>query len=57
MKTSVNVAELQKLFVDQGVLIRPFANLIYIMPPYIIEPTDLSVLTRTMIDAVKHNFH
>jgi len=51
MKKPVNVATIQKFFVEQGVWIRPFANLIYIMPPYIIEPDDLSKLTLTMVEA------
>lgn len=53
MKEMVNVAKAQKIFVDQGVWIRPFLNLIYIMPPYIIEPEDLSRLTRAIIFAAR----
>ena len=34
--------------VEQGVWIRPFRNLIYIMPPYIINSEDLSQLTTAM---------
>jgi len=44
----VDVAALQKLFVEQGVWIRPFGRLIYLMPPYVIEPADLRVLTRAV---------
>jgi adenosylmethionine-8-amino-7-oxononanoate aminotransferase len=36
---------LPKFIVDQGVWIRPFRNLIYIMPPYIINRSDLTTLT------------
>ena len=36
---------LPKFIVDQGVWIRPFRNLIYIMPPFIIQTDDLSCLT------------
>ncbi|NOQ93978.1 MAG: adenosylmethionine--8-amino-7-oxononanoate transaminase [Methylophaga sp.] len=36
---------LPTFIVDQGVWIRPFRNLIYIMPPYIINEDDLTVLT------------
>jgi adenosylmethionine-8-amino-7-oxononanoate aminotransferase len=49
MKEPVDVAGLQKFFVAQGVWIRPFANLIYIMPPYSIEPDDLGRLTSSMV--------
>jgi len=41
----INVAEVQQKFVDAGVWLRPFGNLIYLMPPYIIEPKDLRRLT------------
>ena len=34
--------------VEQGVWIRPFGKLVYIMPPYGMEPDDLSQLTRAM---------
>ena len=51
MKEPVKVAGLQKFFVERGVWIRPFARLIYIMPPYIIEPDDLSRLTSAMVAA------
>lgn len=48
MLEPVNTAELQQQFVDLGVWVRPFANLIYIMPPYIISSAQLSQLTSAM---------
>ncbi|MFT7235345.1 MAG: adenosylmethionine-8-amino-7-oxononanoate aminotransferase [Methylophagaceae bacterium] len=39
---------LPKFIVDQGVWIRPFKNLLYIMPPYIIQPSELTELTSAM---------
>jgi adenosylmethionine-8-amino-7-oxononanoate aminotransferase len=53
MREQVNVSELQQFFVEQGVWIRPFANLVYIMPPYIIESQDLHRLTSAMVEASK----
>ncbi|EKQ0846765.1 adenosylmethionine--8-amino-7-oxononanoate transaminase [Salmonella enterica] len=50
----VNMAALQRFFVGQGVWIRPFGKLIYLMPPYIIRPDQLRRLAQAVNDAV-HN--
>ena len=50
MKEAVDMAAIQKKFVDAGVWIRPFGKLIYIMPPYIISSEDLSQLTQALIN-------
>ena len=42
------MAWMPKFIVDQGVWIRPFKNLIYTMPPYIIQSDELSQLTSAM---------
>ncbi len=44
----VDVAKIQKFFIQQGVWIRPFGKLIYIMPPYITSNEDI----ESLIDAI-----
>ncbi|WP_213997422.1 adenosylmethionine--8-amino-7-oxononanoate transaminase [Arsukibacterium sp.] len=50
MQQKVDVARLQQQFVELGVWIRPFNNLIYIMPPFIISPAQLSKLSAAMVN-------
>jgi len=45
MKQSVNMKKITNAFVDSGVWIRPFGKLLYLMPAYIINKDDLTVLT------------
>jgi adenosylmethionine-8-amino-7-oxononanoate aminotransferase len=48
----VNVERLQTFFVDKGVWIRPFANLIYLMPPYIVTEVEVGRLTEAVREGV-----
>jgi adenosylmethionine-8-amino-7-oxononanoate aminotransferase len=48
MREPIDVAAAQRLFVERGVWIRPFGKLAYLMPPYVIEPDELSELTSAL---------
>jgi adenosylmethionine-8-amino-7-oxononanoate aminotransferase len=50
----VDMAALQAFFVEQGVWIRPFGRLIYLMPPYVINPEQLDKLIQAVTLAVQN---
>lgn len=52
MQSCVNVKKIQKFFVKQGVWIRPFNNLIYIMPPFSIKQQQLQKITNAIYLAI-----
>jgi adenosylmethionine-8-amino-7-oxononanoate aminotransferase len=41
------------MFVERGVWLRPFRNLIYTMPPYVIGDDDLCTVTSAMVAAAE----
>ena len=54
-KAPVPVAAMQEVFVDAGVWIRPFNDLVYLMPPFVTNEDDLRQLTKAIslgLDAV-----
>ncbi|MBT7543539.1 MAG: adenosylmethionine--8-amino-7-oxononanoate transaminase [Gammaproteobacteria bacterium] len=48
MKEKVDVGSIQKKFVQHGIWLRPFSNLIYVMPPYIISKKELKFLMKQL---------
>lgn len=48
LEAPLDIAKAQALLVEQGVWIRPFGRLLYVMPPYIIESAQLTLLTGAM---------
>jgi len=53
MQRAVNMERLQAFFVDQGVWIRPFNKLIYLMPPYVATDGDIAALCAAICRAVE----
>ncbi len=46
----VDMFTVQPRFVEKGVWLRPFGRLLYTMPPYIIQPTELSAITSAICE-------
>ncbi len=44
----VDMSVVQPAFVEEGVWIRPFGELVYTMPPFVTEPTDVRAITRAI---------
>lgn len=57
MKEQVNVASIQKHFVEQGVWVRPFGKLIYIMPPLITSAAEINQLISAIRSATENPEH
>jgi len=52
MKQAVNVAEIQKQFMQHNLWIRPFGKLVYVMPQYVISEQDLTKLTSGIVNTL-----
>ncbi len=53
MQAPVDMAQIQPQFVAQGVWVRPFGRLVYVMPPYVMNEQDLARLTAAICRVVE----
>lgn len=45
-----------KIALEKGVLLRPLGNVIYFMPPYVVEDDDIKLMVNTAFDSINQYF-
>jgi adenosylmethionine-8-amino-7-oxononanoate aminotransferase len=53
LRHPVDMAKVQPAFVERGVWLRPFGKLVYTMPPFLIESTELTRITSAICEVVR----
>lgn len=53
LQTAVALSVIQPMLVAQGIWVRPFGKLIYLMPPFIAKKDDITLLTSGVSHVVK----
>ena len=53
MDRPVDALGLRRMFVDRGVWLKPFRDVIYLTPPLVIKPPDLATLTKTIAEVLR----
>lgn len=49
----VNLSDVQPMFIEEGIWVRPFGKLIYLMPPYISSDDDIDALTSGIVRVIE----
>ncbi|KZZ56836.1 adenosylmethionine--8-amino-7-oxononanoate aminotransferase BioA [Oleiphilus sp. HI0125] len=52
MKEPVNMAEIQTMFVEHGIWVRPFGKLVYVMPIYVMTNEELAELCAGIVEVI-----
>ena len=52
LNDNVDMPIFQSLLIDNGIWVRPFGKLVYIMPPYIITDEELVTLCQALLTVV-----
>jgi adenosylmethionine-8-amino-7-oxononanoate aminotransferase len=53
MEQTVDLRIATPAALDHGVWLRPFRNLVYVMPPYICTPEEIAQITSAMVGVVR----
>ena len=52
LNDAVDMPTFQALLIDNGIWVRPFGKLVYIMPPYVITDSELQTLCQALLKVV-----
>jgi adenosylmethionine-8-amino-7-oxononanoate aminotransferase len=52
LKAPVDLREVQPMFIERGIWLRPFGKLVYTMPPLIMNDEEVAELTAAMVEVV-----
>ena len=52
LETAVEMPVFQSLLIDNGIWVRPFGKLVYIMPPFVITDDELVTLCQSLLTVV-----
>lgn len=52
LEQTIDLQRITPLLVDQGIWLRPFGRLLYTMPPFVIDPAQLTGLTNGMYNTL-----
>ena len=52
LQEAVNMPVFQSLLIENGIWVRPFGKLVYIMPPYVITDDELTTLCKALLNVV-----
>jgi adenosylmethionine---8-amino-7-oxononanoate aminotransferase len=55
MERIADVEAMRARFIEKGVFVRPFGNVVYLTPPFTVAPDELSLLTSAISDIVKES--
>ena len=53
LNEAVDMPNFQKLLIDNGIWVRPFGKLVYIMPPYVITDDELITLCQALLKVIR----
>jgi len=52
LREAVNIEQFQKSCIEQGVWIRPFGKLVYVMPPFIATDLELQTISQAIVNTI-----